>query len=344
MSSDTKNINRNNYEIWMIDYLDGNLVEEKVKQLLYFMDNNPDLKEEFEMMRSIKLNPEKIKFDRKHKLFKSTDPMFDMPESDFLMIKEMEEGLQAEELKRLTELKELYPALNEDAAIYKSAKLQPEKIVYSRKSTLKKKNNIPRILISVGSIAAAAILLFLIIPVKDIIQTENPVILSSVKETDVDDIENTVEPIIKVQPEEIIHKKTETIESTSETKNNTSYIAQTVKEDDLLKASNERIIERQEAIALISKPQIKPLPEAEKINTYEIGLTAMIPHYIDNIRLMETYNYTADSEEEIIASYSLLKIGIKFLGRLVPVNKFAADEAEYSIAEATPIWEFTRRQ
>ena len=39
-------INRNNYEMYFIDYLDGVLSPDLVSELLLFLDENPDLKEE----------------------------------------------------------------------------------------------------------------------------------------------------------------------------------------------------------------------------------------------------------------------------------------------------------
>jgi hypothetical protein len=39
-------INRSNYEIWLIDWLDRNLSDLQVEQLQLFLIENPDLKEE----------------------------------------------------------------------------------------------------------------------------------------------------------------------------------------------------------------------------------------------------------------------------------------------------------
>ncbi len=39
-------INRSNYEIWFIDWLDGNLNNLQAEQLKLFLDQNPDLREE----------------------------------------------------------------------------------------------------------------------------------------------------------------------------------------------------------------------------------------------------------------------------------------------------------
>ena len=39
-------IDRSNYEIWFIDWLDGNLNSNQVEKLKLFLNENPDLEEE----------------------------------------------------------------------------------------------------------------------------------------------------------------------------------------------------------------------------------------------------------------------------------------------------------
>ena len=48
-------IDRSNYEIWFIDWLDGNLNSLQIEQLKLFLDQNPDLKEEFNDLTPVKL-------------------------------------------------------------------------------------------------------------------------------------------------------------------------------------------------------------------------------------------------------------------------------------------------
>ena len=43
------NISRSNYEIWFIDHADGKLTAAQEKQLMCFLEDHPDLKEEFEL-------------------------------------------------------------------------------------------------------------------------------------------------------------------------------------------------------------------------------------------------------------------------------------------------------
>ncbi len=64
-------INRNNYELHIIDYLDGNLNHQQVEDLLLFLDQNHDIKEEFELLDNEPIIAEnKISFKGKESLKK----------------------------------------------------------------------------------------------------------------------------------------------------------------------------------------------------------------------------------------------------------------------------------
>ncbi|MBC8172638.1 MAG: hypothetical protein H7X71_01920, partial [Chitinophagales bacterium] len=52
------NININNYEEWMIDYLEGNLTRQQEKQLTHFLEAHPELRAELELFQHTKLRPD----------------------------------------------------------------------------------------------------------------------------------------------------------------------------------------------------------------------------------------------------------------------------------------------
>jgi hypothetical protein len=67
------NIDRNNYEMYFLDYLEGRLTTDETAALLLFADENPDLKELLEDEEMISLVPdEKIGFSPKSALKKNT--------------------------------------------------------------------------------------------------------------------------------------------------------------------------------------------------------------------------------------------------------------------------------
>ncbi|MBP6455780.1 MAG: hypothetical protein KA275_03525 [Chitinophagaceae bacterium] len=66
-------INKENYEMFLMQYADNELDCNEVKELLSFMDKQPELKDEFLTFKNIKINvDENEKFDNKHLLYKKT--------------------------------------------------------------------------------------------------------------------------------------------------------------------------------------------------------------------------------------------------------------------------------
>ena len=63
-------INRNNYEIFFLDYHEGNLAEDKKQELFLFLNENPDLKNEFESFEMLELPPAVVFYDDKKSLKK----------------------------------------------------------------------------------------------------------------------------------------------------------------------------------------------------------------------------------------------------------------------------------
>lgn len=61
-------IDRSNYELFIIDFLDGNLTEAQSKALLLFLDENPDIKSEAEGIDQLFLKSEPVIFPSKERL------------------------------------------------------------------------------------------------------------------------------------------------------------------------------------------------------------------------------------------------------------------------------------
>ena len=157
-------INKHNYEVFFLDFLDGNLSESEMKEFSRFLQKNPSLKEELESFEEITLEPSDIKFENKQELIKKTQAQhFEITEFEYLCVADIEKDNNNEELKQLK--KELSVSENKAAyTVFNAVKLQAnENIVFSNKSKLLKKYvsvNF-RTVISVAS--AAAILLFFVL-------------------------------------------------------------------------------------------------------------------------------------------------------------------------------------
>jgi hypothetical protein len=147
---------RLNYQIWLIDWFDGNLDETRKLELNCFLDSNPDLKEEFEALAFTQLPPEKIHFTGKEKLFRSPS---DLPLSqlEYLSIASLEKEITCEQMADLELNFNQNPENREVFESIQKIRLVPPKITFRNKNSLKKHPFGSRLLrYSVVSISAAA--------------------------------------------------------------------------------------------------------------------------------------------------------------------------------------------
>ncbi|MEI6049471.1 MAG: hypothetical protein WCS03_11280 [Bacteroidota bacterium] len=157
------NIDRSNYEIWLIDWLDGNLSNLQVEKLKLFLSENPDLKEEFYELNTLCIKPFEKSFSQKELLKKS---LADLSGSQFeyLCVAYLENDLS---VNQHTELKEI---IDHDAdkrrtfELIQKTRLVPSDIIYKYKHKLKKRTVIQNVIrLSVIGLAAAATVTLIII-------------------------------------------------------------------------------------------------------------------------------------------------------------------------------------
>jgi hypothetical protein len=146
------NINRNNYEVWFLDYFEGHLSPEQVKELMAFLDIHYDLKQEFDSFENISLPPaKKVVFESKDLLKKSIIiGVGDINEKNYndFFIAYNEGDLSEEEKNNVLKFVEKNPSLKKDFEIFSRTKIVPDTaITYDAKQNLKKNSITP-----VGSI------------------------------------------------------------------------------------------------------------------------------------------------------------------------------------------------
>ncbi len=133
-------INRNNYEEFFIDYLDGNLGEPEIIELENFLLQHPDLKEELEGLEDAIVSPKESAFSVKENL-KQID--LDLPVTDsnfeFFCIAEAEGDLDKEKQEAFEFFLQENPEKYSERALYKKLKLLKNDIViFQNKSLLKR--------------------------------------------------------------------------------------------------------------------------------------------------------------------------------------------------------------
>ncbi len=155
-------INRNNYESYLIDWMEGNLDAQTEKQVMQFLDENPDIKEEFEKFESVSLEPEPVAFKGKSELKqKIIVPVGGINEDNFenFFIAWHENDLSRKEQESVEQFISKNSFLKKEFEQFGSLKVAPDKaVVYGDKEVLyHRKKAIPLFWIS----SAAAVLLVL---------------------------------------------------------------------------------------------------------------------------------------------------------------------------------------
>jgi hypothetical protein len=157
-------LNKNNYEAYYLDFLEGNLNEEDTSMLFLFLENNPELKLEDEMFEALESN-----FVSLDSSFKNSLKQVSL-EKDSITINTIDSFLIGHVEQILTENKEVElekfiqsnPSFISIQKNYLATKLKPNKAeIFDEKSSLKKgKKRVLWSSISIISIAASFVLLF----------------------------------------------------------------------------------------------------------------------------------------------------------------------------------------
>lgn len=149
---------RTNYEIWLIDYLDGNLDRESSEMLMVFLEENPDIREELDDLVSYKLDPGTVSFNNKVTLKKSAS---DLNESQFelLCVAGAENDLSDGQAAELKEVISSSPEKRKTFELFKELKLKPPREEFRYKYKLRKLTLTQKVvrISAIGLSAAASI-------------------------------------------------------------------------------------------------------------------------------------------------------------------------------------------
>lgn len=158
-------INKNNYEAWLLDYFEGVLDAHQVGELLLFVEQHPelgiDLEEGFD---GLQLEAEDVSFTLKDDL-KREAPSGVVNEANYedFLVAEMEGVISPQHLLALQAFIKANPALEKERAMYAKLKLEAStEIVFANKGSLKKKRAlvIPMFVRLAAAAAVALLILF----------------------------------------------------------------------------------------------------------------------------------------------------------------------------------------
>ncbi len=146
-------INRNNYEQYCIDYLEGKLSPPEMEYFLLFLSENPDIKQQLEEMEVKPVNQDNISFADKEYLKKGKKLQLPVNRYNFndFCIAYTEDDLsdiQKDELKKFIINN---PSKSKDFELFTKSRFQPDNTIrYQYKGRLKRHN--------IGSVSVAGLL------------------------------------------------------------------------------------------------------------------------------------------------------------------------------------------
>lgn len=131
-------LSRSNYESYFLDYHEGNLTDSQRRELMSFLELNPDLKEEFESFVQIVVEPDtQTVFTGKESLRKKE--RIHSGNYKTWLVALCENDLNAEEKEELNRFLEINPAIKPELELIRLTKLIPDtKIVFKDKTSLKR--------------------------------------------------------------------------------------------------------------------------------------------------------------------------------------------------------------
>jgi len=130
-------INRQNYQIWITDYYDGQLDDFQTEVLMIFLSDNPDLRSEFEDYSDFFISPDKnVKFDNSELLRKPEQ--LTNAQVEHFSIALCENDLSEKQKREIAQLKQSDPRFRESISTYENIRLQPDDSEYPDKALLLK--------------------------------------------------------------------------------------------------------------------------------------------------------------------------------------------------------------
>jgi hypothetical protein len=148
---------RSNYEIWFIDWLDGNLDFQQIEELNIFLDKNPDLREEFKELTPVVIEHSDRQYKNKESLLRSPADISDS-QFEYLSVAFLENDLSAEQKTELIEITEQNADRKRSFDLIQKTRISPVSLNYAHKSNLLRRTPLQKVIrLSVIALSAAAV-------------------------------------------------------------------------------------------------------------------------------------------------------------------------------------------
>ncbi len=262
-------IDRHNYEEFFLLYVDNELNQEQKKSVDEFVQQNPDLAIELDILQQTSLTAdESVVFDGKEMLLKKeTGSAIDLSNYEEYLISYIDNELNNGERIAFFNFAMQHPQVMEQLAIYEQTKLQPDTgIIYANKQDLYRKEEKVRVITMQWwkiAVAAAVLLAAGVTTIKMYNNNKTvvpPPVASATKSNT--EKKNTIEKADKT-----IKREQNNPGEEKAAQNNTSNIAASTDRKKNEKAIDARNANKQKAQPKSSAPGIKESNESIAVNT-----------------------------------------------------------------------------
>jgi hypothetical protein len=155
---------RENFELFVIDYLEGKLTDHDNEMFLQFLRENPDIKYAVEEIKKIQLEPIDIKFNDKNNLKKNSGSLKFDSEFEDLCIALFEGDLEPPEKEKFESWLSENPDKLIEFELFRKSRVKPDiNIVFNPKLKLKRLTLVQRRIRLISAISAAAVIILVII-------------------------------------------------------------------------------------------------------------------------------------------------------------------------------------
>jgi hypothetical protein len=344
-------INRSNYEVYFVDFLDGALGQSETAELHRFLKQNPDLAHELNSLQNIQLKPNHDHFAQKQDLKKSESLNGVTNYFDYLCISYLENNLTNQEKNDLDSMIVLNQSNNQTFNLYQKLKLkQNNSLIYKDKYSLKR-INIFNLTYSnvrlVASIAAAVAVIFATstlfvtplmnnqLQVAEVAsnevnnppsKTETKAIIEQYVETP-QNKEVIVKPIVPTKVETVFTKAIEPLDIKQDTPNeNLEYLS-------IISSIKLQTPNRGAEIAILSKPAFVSFSDSQLLadnestdaplqgRSREIGLFELAQLGIQRLSNITGGNISLDAEKDNDGRISKVNFETNLFAVSVPVKK-----------------------
>jgi len=199
-------ITKNNYEAFLLDYVEGNLSPEHTAELMLFFENNPELKEDLDGFEILSLNPSNESLADKKALKIDEEKITALTFDDFAIaeIEGLNSDKQSEELAIFLKQN---PSKQKEFEAYQKTKLAAPVVVFEDKPVLKRDQKVIPLYWWYTSAAAVILALFLLKGINWSDEKVTPIIANEIEnvetnKTPINNVETVVEEhLIAEEPE-----------------------------------------------------------------------------------------------------------------------------------------------